>query len=100
MLFVSRRMPSSVNDQTLSVVFQVSPLAVAVRVTSRFAATGCVVTGNEAVVLPASTVTLGGTTATEGSELAGVTSVPPAGAREASVTRPVEGSLPTTGAGL
>ena len=63
-------------------------------------ATGLVVTVNVALVLPADTVTLEGTVATEVELLERVTAVPPVGAGPESVTVPVEGEGPMTVVGL
>lgn len=76
------------------VVFE-EPLAVPVRVTEVVVATGTVLTENVAVVAPAATVTDAGTVAEALLEVR-VTTNPPVGAAEASVTVPVVGVPPTT----
>jgi hypothetical protein len=64
-----------------------------------FEVTGLVVTVNVAVVAPAATVTEAGTWAAALLEVR-LTTAPPVGAGPPSVTVPVEGSPPTTVAGL
>jgi hypothetical protein len=63
-------------------------------------ATGCVVTVNVLLVLPAATVTLAGTVATAVLLLDIVTTAPPLGAAALSVTVPVEELPPTAVVGL
>jgi len=63
-------------------------------------ATGLVVTGNVAVVWPASTVTVAGTWAAAVLLLSTVTTAPPRGAGPLNVTVPVEGLPPTTEVGF
>ncbi len=63
-------------------------------------ATGCVVTVNVLLVLPAATVTLAGTVATAVLLLDSVTTAPPLGAAALRVTVPVEELPPTAVAGL
>lgn len=62
--------------------------------------TGWVVTVNVAVVVPAGTVTLAGTVATEVKLLDKVTTVPPLGAGPDIATVPVDGVFPLTVVGL
>ena len=85
---------------TVRMALPVVPLDVAEIVTSACAATGLDVTVNVFVVVPAATVTLAGTVAEAVSELASVTTVPPAGAACDSVTVPVEEAPPVTAAGF
>jgi hypothetical protein len=62
--------------------------------------TGFVVTVTVAVVAPAGTVTLAGTAAADGLELASATTAPPAGAGLFSLTVAVDGEPPVTLVGL
>ena len=77
----------------------VAPL-VAEIVTLVEVATDFAVTVNAALVLPADTVTLDGTVATEVELLERVTTVPAVGAGPERVSVPVEGAGPITVAGL
>jgi hypothetical protein len=83
---------------TVSVVVR-EPFRVAVIVTGVAELTPLVVIENVAEVAPPATVTLAGTVA-EGSLLASVTAMPPAGAALPRVTVPVEPLPPTTAVGL
>jgi len=76
-----------------------TPLAEAVRTALVCVLTTVVVTVKVAVVLPAATVTEGGTTAA-GELLDNATGIPPAGAAETRVTVPVELAPPLTLVGL
>src|SRR5260370_42445520 len=81
---------------TSSVAVQVCPPYEAESVTVVEGRTGKVVTGNIAIVIPAGTVTVGGTAATPGFALASWTTAPPGRAGSRSVTRPVVGRPPGT----
>src|SRR5262245_33426792 len=87
---------------TVSTAVLVTVPAVAVMVAELDAVTATVVTVNGALVAPAAMVTLpaAGTLATVPLLLESVTTIPPAGAAEVSVTVPVEEAGPTTLVGL
>src|SRR6266850_2471679 len=85
---------------TVSVAVLVAPPYVPEIVTDVDDATGCVVTVNVLLVLPAATVTLAGTVATVVLLLDIVTTAPPLGAAALSVTVPVVELPPTALVGL
>ena len=85
----------------VTVIFAVLVVtSIPVIVTDVLLATGLVVTGNVAEVVPAGTVTLAGTCAAAVLLLESVTSDPPAGAGPDNVTVPVEEVAPMTDVGL
>jgi hypothetical protein len=82
------------------VVVRVTPLCAAVIVTGVEALTADVVAANVALVAPAATGTLPGTTATPVLLLVSVTTAPPVGAAAVRVTVPCDAVPPVTLAGL
>jgi hypothetical protein len=93
-------LPVRVGGVTVRVAVRLTLPAEAVTTTAVWAATGVVVVVNVAVVLPAATVTLAGTAATNELALDRVTTNPPVGAARVSVTVPSEVLPPTRDVGL
>ena len=96
---VPSRLPEEIHGVTVKVALSLVPL-VAEIVSAVGVVTVFVVMVKAALVLPAATVTLAGTVATEVKLLERVTTVPAAGAGPESVTVPVEGEVPLTVVGL
>lgn len=95
-LSVSEERVTAPPGVTVNVVCLELLLRVAVIATLVVVVTDCVPTVKVALVLPAATVTLEGTAATEVFELDSVTTVPPEGALALRVTAPVELLPPLT----
>ena len=85
---------------TVSVAVRVRPLCAAAIVTGVDALTADVVAANVALLAPAATETLPGTTATPVLLLVSVTTAPPVGAAAVNVTVPCDGVPPVTLVGL